>query len=55
MNRPFLSAMLGALLLIALPVAAQDAGTATKQALSDAYTGKAYSPYAGRNLSLIHI
>ena len=49
MNRPFLSAMLGALLLIALPVAAQDAGTATKQALSDAYTGKAYSPYAGRN------
>ena len=49
MIRPILAATLGALLLIALPAAAQDAGTATKQTLSDAYTGKAYSPYAGRN------
>ncbi len=35
-------------LVIALPVAAQDAGTPTASLLSDAYTGKAYSPYAGR-------
>ena len=35
-------------LMIALPAAAQDAGTATPQTLSGAYTGKAYSPYAKR-------
>ena len=35
-------------LMIALPAAAQDAGTPTADLLSDAYTGKAYSPYAGR-------
>ncbi len=34
--------------MIALPAAAQDAGTATKQSLSAAYTGKVYSPYAHR-------
>ena len=35
-------------LMIALPAAAQDAGTPTADLLSDAYTGKSYSPYAGR-------
>jgi len=35
--------------MTALPAAAQDAGTPNKGALSDAYTGKAYSPYAGRD------
>jgi hypothetical protein len=49
MIKPILGPTLGALLLIALTAVAQDAGTATKQSLSDAYTGKAYSPYAGRN------
>ena len=49
MIKLILNAMLAALLLIALPAAAQDAGMATKQSLSDAYTGKAYSPYARRN------
>jgi len=43
------TAMLGASLLIASFSSAQDAGTPTKQSLSDAYTGKAYSPYAHRN------
>jgi hypothetical protein len=33
---------------LVLPAAAQDAGTATAELLSDAYTGKAYSPYAYR-------
>ncbi len=37
-----------AALLINLPAAAQDAGTATAEILSNAYTGSAYSPYAGR-------
>lgn len=35
--------------MIAMPAMSQDAGTPTKQALSANYTGKAYSPYAGRN------
>ena len=35
--------------VIAMPVMSQDAGTPTKQTLSANYTGKAYSPYAGRN------
>ena len=35
--------------MTALPAGAQDAGTPSKGALSDAYTGKAYSPYAGRD------
>jgi len=42
-------AMLSAVLLIAFPAAAQDAGTPTRESLSDVYTGKAYSPYAKRN------
>ena len=37
------------LLLLALPAAAQDAGHASTETLSNAYTGSAYSPYAGRN------
>jgi len=41
--------MLGVSLFIASSSSAQDAGTPTKQSLSDAYTGKAYSPYAHRN------
>ena len=36
-------------LAIALPAAAQDAGTPTPETLSGAYTGKAYSPYAKRS------
>ncbi len=31
------------------PAIAQDAGTPSAELLSGAYTGKAYSPYAGRN------
>lgn len=36
-------------LAIALPVTANDAGTPTPDLLANAYTGKAYSPYAKRN------
>ena len=36
-------------LSITLPAIAQDAGTPTPELLSDAYTGKAYSPYAKRS------
>jgi hypothetical protein len=43
---PLLSALSLSLLL---PAVAQDAGTPTAELLSDAYTGKAYSPYAKRN------
>ena len=32
-----------------MPAMSQDTGTPTKQSLSANYTGKAYSPYAGRN------
>ena len=49
MTRPILNAIFTALLLATLPVAAQDAGTATSESLSDAYTGKVYSPYAKRS------
>ena len=49
MIRSCFTAMLGASLFIASSSSAQDAGTPTKQSLSDAYTGKAYSPYAHRN------
>ncbi len=42
-------ALVAFLLSIALPAIAQDAGTPTPELLSDAYTGKAYSPYAKRN------
>jgi len=34
--------------MITLPAAAQDAGQATPETLANAYTGKAYSPYAHR-------
>jgi hypothetical protein len=34
--------------MTALPAAAQDTGTPTKETLSGAYTGKVYSPYAKR-------
>ncbi|NOX99497.1 MAG: DUF3604 domain-containing protein [Verrucomicrobia bacterium] len=36
------------LVTFALPSFAQDAGTPSKEALSKAYKGKSYSPYAGR-------
>ena len=49
MIRRILRVTLGAWLLIAQPATGQDTGAATKQTLSDAYTGKAYSPYAHRN------
>jgi hypothetical protein len=43
-----LALALGFAALIAGPVAANDAGSPTKENLSAAYTGKAYSPYAKR-------
>jgi hypothetical protein len=49
MIKRMLTAMLGTWLLIAQPAAGQDTGAANKQSLSDAYTGKAYSPYAHRS------
>jgi len=49
MIRSCFTAMLGVSLFIASSSSAQDTGTPTKQSLSDAYTGKAYSPYAHRN------
>jgi len=42
-------ALVAFFLSVTLPVMAQDAGTPTPELLSDAYTGKAYSPYAKRN------
>ncbi len=49
MKKSFLPAvMIAALMLIALPAAAQDTGTPTSESLSAAYTGKVYSPYAHR-------
>ena len=43
-------AVLGtAILLLAIPVSAQDTGQANRESLSAAYSGKAYSPYAERN------
>ncbi len=38
-----------ALLLAAAPASAQDAGTPTAELLSEAYSGKVYSPYAQRS------
>jgi hypothetical protein len=35
-------------LLVWQPAVAQDTGTASKEIVSEAYTGKAYSPYDGR-------
>ncbi len=49
MKKSFLPAvMIAALMLIALPAAAQDTGTRTPETLSGAYTGKVYPPYAHR-------
>jgi len=45
-----LSAALFTLLASPLPAAAQDAGTPSKDLLSNAYTGKVYSPYARRGI-----
>ncbi len=49
MPKILFTAIFAAVLLGALPAVAQDFGTPSKQSLSEAYTGKAYSPYAGRN------
>ena len=49
MTKPILAVTVLVSLMIATPAAAQDAGTATKQTLSGAYTGKVYSPYAHRS------
>ncbi len=48
MTRPILAATFVVAAMIVLPAAAQDTGTATKQSLAAAYTGKVYSPYAHR-------
>ncbi len=48
MTRPLRIATYVVVLMIALPAAAQDAGTPTPETLSGAYTGKVYSPYAKR-------
>jgi len=44
-----ITALAAFFLSITLPAIAQDAGTPTPELLSDAYTGKAYSPYAKRS------
>jgi len=49
-NGVVLAASLIAILMISQPVAASDAGTPTKDMLSNAYTGKVYSPYAKRGI-----
>jgi hypothetical protein len=45
-----LAVSLIAILIISQPVAASDAGTPTADMLSNAYTGKVYSPYAKRGI-----
>ena len=45
-----LAASLIAILMISQPVAASDTGTPTADMLSNAYTGKVYSPYAKRGI-----
>ena len=49
MKRTILAATCLVGLMIVLPAMAQDTGTPTTETLSEAYTGKAYSPYAKRN------
>ena len=49
MNRTTHTILALVLTAIALPAAAQDAGTPSAENLSAAYTGKVYSPYAERN------
>ncbi len=48
MTRSILAATCAAMLMIAMPAAAQDSGTPMPGTLSAAYPGKAYSPYAKR-------
>ena len=49
MTRSVLAATCAGMLMIAMPTAAQDAGTPMPGTLSAAYPGKAYSPYAERS------
>jgi hypothetical protein len=48
MHKMALAVGLGFAALLAGPVTAGDTGAPTKELLSKAYTGKAYSPYAKR-------
>jgi hypothetical protein len=48
-KRNLFPALVAFLLSVTIPAIAQDAGTPTPELLSDAYTGKTYSPYAKRN------
>ena len=50
MNRPILAVVIAASFMMALPAAGQVPGTVTKETLSDAYTGKGYSPYVHHNI-----
>jgi hypothetical protein len=49
MSRTLFVTTLAVLFFLALPATAQDTGVPDKQTLSAAYTGAAYSPYAGRS------
>ena len=49
MNRSVLATTCVVALMMVTPAKAQDTGTPTAEALSGAYTGKAYSPYAKRD------
>jgi len=48
MTHPILAATFGIAIAAALPAQAQDAGSPIAESLSNAYTGRAYSPYAQR-------
>ena len=50
MNRFLITAICAGAFMTALSAAAQDTGTPTADMLSNAYTGKAYSPYAKRGI-----
>ncbi len=50
MNGFVLAASLMVIFMIPRPAAASDTGTPTKDLLSNAYTGKVYSPYAKRGI-----
>jgi uncharacterized protein DUF3604 len=49
-NGSVVSVSLVAILMLSQPLAASDAGTPTADMLSNAYTGKVYSPYAKRGI-----
>ncbi|MGR3661737.1 MAG: DUF3604 domain-containing protein [Paracoccaceae bacterium] len=49
MNITSISTIVAVAVAFGAPVNAQDAGAVTADTLSSAYTGKAYSPYAGRS------